>query len=174
MAQWLIFVIFSAGILWYSWKPLHDPNSHGFYRFFAFEAILGLILLNAPVWLAQPFSLQQIVSWILLLTSLLLAIHGFYLLHQIGKPREGIEDTTQLVVEGAYRYIRHPLYCSLLCMAWGAFLKDPSIPGTCLALVASVFLFATARMEERENLSHFGPEYGEYMKKTKMFVPFVF
>ena len=157
-------------------------DAHGFYRFFAFEAILGLIVLNAPVWFRDPFSPRQLASWLLLLTSLLLAVHGFYLLRRVGQPDHGIEDptrlgiekTTRLVRRGAYRFIRHPLYASLLALAWGAFLKAPSWPGILLAVVATAALYLTARVEERENLRNFGAEYAEYMRATRMFVPFIF
>jgi protein-S-isoprenylcysteine O-methyltransferase Ste14 len=180
--KWAVFVGFSAGIVLLSWRSFRDRRSHGFYRFFAFEAILALILLNTAFWFNQPFSIRQILSWSLLLISLLLAIHGFWLLRQIGKPdasiddprRLNIEKTTQLVKVGAYRYIRHPLYTSLLCLAWGAFLKHPSLAGAGLGLIATLALYATSRAEETENLKQFGAEYEEYMGQTKMFVPFVF
>ncbi len=32
----------TALVVWLSRKPLRKPGSHGFYRFFAWEAILGL------------------------------------------------------------------------------------------------------------------------------------
>ena len=84
------------------------------------------------------------------------------------------EKTTALVTVGIYRYIRHPLYSSLLFLAWGIFFKDPSWPGGLLAVVATLFLVATARVEEAENVRFFGEEYKEYMKQTKMFIPFLF
>jgi hypothetical protein len=40
-------------------------------------------------------------SWLLLLLSLLLAVHGFYLLVVAGKPKGHIEDTSTLVKVGA-------------------------------------------------------------------------
>ena len=43
-----------------------------------------------------------------------------------------------------------------------------------MALVISVFAFLTARVEETEMLSKFGPDYAAYMKRTARFVPFVF
>lgn len=36
------------------------------------------------------------------------------------------------------------------------------------------FLAATAHIEERENLDYFGMKYAEYMRRSKMFIPFVF
>ena len=98
---------------------------------------------------------------------------GVYLLRNAGKPTDALEATTHLVQSGIYRYIRHPLYASLLYLAWGIFFKSPSLLGGCLAAVASAFLYATARADESECMVKFGGEYAMYMKKTKMFIPFV-
>ena len=84
------------------------------------------------------------------------------------------EKTSTLVTTGIYHYIRHPLYSSLLILAWGVFFKDPSWPGTLLALAATVTLIATAMADEAECTRFFGPAYTDYMKKTRMFVPFLF
>lgn len=174
MFKLIVFALVSVGIVSLSWTSLSDPRSHGFFRFFAFESILALILLNLKPWFRDPLSTLQIISWSLLLSSLLLAVHGFYLLYQIGRPKRGIEDTTTLVIQGAYHYIRHPLYSSLLLFGWGAFFKDPSLLGGVLVLATSAFLIATARVEETENLHKFGANYAAYMKTTKMLIPFLF
>lgn len=174
MAKAVIFVLISSGILWLSWRYLRRPITYGFYRFFAFEAILGLVLLNLDRWFADPFSILQIPSWLSLIGSALLVVHGFYLLRVIGQPEGSIEKTTKLVEIGAYRFIRHPLYLSLLLFALGAFLKDVSLPAGMLFLAACVFLYATARTEEYQNLETFGGDYAEYLRRTKMFIPFVF
>jgi protein-S-isoprenylcysteine O-methyltransferase Ste14 len=78
-----------------------------------------------------------------------------------------------LVEVGVYRFIRHPMYASVLALGWGAFLKRPSIVGLALALCASGFLAATAVVEERENVARFGASYTAYMKGTRRFVPFL-
>jgi len=178
----ILFLLGTTGLAEVSRSALRRPGSHGFYRFFAWEAILALVLLQAERWFRDPYSWNQIVSWLLLGVSAFLAIHGVILLRQLGKPdarREetaliGLEKTTVLVTSGAYRYIRHPLYSSLLFLAWGTFLKGPVWPAALLALAATFLLVATARAEEAENLRFFGPEYEEYRKRTKMFVPFFF
>lgn len=170
----IVFVIASGGMISFSWPFLRNPQSHGFFRFFAFEFLLIQILVNVDQWFVDPFFLHQIVSWLLLLSSLLLAAHGFHLLLTIGRPKDGFENTTTLVLRGAYKYIRHPLYASLLLLGWGTFFKDPSLLGGSLALVVSVFLIGTARVEEAENLQKFGPDYAHYMKSTRMFIPFLF
>jgi protein-S-isoprenylcysteine O-methyltransferase Ste14 len=105
-----------------------------------------------------------------------------HLLRQLGKPDSqradeslvGLEMTTTLVTVGAYRYIRHPLYSSLLLLAWGVYLKMPSLTGGLLAVLSTLLLVATARVEEAEDVRFFGPAYEVYRKQTKMFVPYVF
>ena len=102
-----------------------------------------------------------------------MAVQGFYLLHEIGKPKQGIEDTTVLVKIGIYKYIRHPLYSSLILIAWGAFLKNMSWLSVILVIMATIFSIATAMVEEKENLGRFGDKYTSYMKSTKRFLPFI-
>jgi protein-S-isoprenylcysteine O-methyltransferase Ste14 len=84
------------------------------------------------------------------------------------------EKTTALVTSGIYHYIRHPLYSSLFLLAWGIFFKSPSLPGIILVAAATFFLAATAKADESECTHFFGPQYQEYMKRTKMFVPYIF
>lgn len=173
LLEFLLFLILSIPLLIYSWPWLRGRRAHGFYRFFAWEAILALIVLNLRFWFADPFSPLHLLAWALLLLSIFLAVHGFYLLQRVGQPQGEFENTTRLVAVGAYRTIRHPLYASLLCLAAGAWLKHVTLMTALLFLIAFAFLYATARVEEGENLAHFGPEYAAYMRRTKMFIPFV-
>ncbi len=116
------------------------------------------------------------------MVSLLLLAQGLSLILRIGKPDANREDetllpfekTSVLITVGLYRYIRHPLYGSLLFLAWGAFLKHPAWYSECLVAVATVCLIATAKADEAECLRHFGSPYLEYMSRTKMFIPYLF
>ena len=176
------FIVATLGLAYVSRASLLVPRSHGFYRFFAWEAILVLILLNIDAWFRDPLSWHQLISWGFLSVSLFLVLHGVQLLRQIGKPDSrrddaslvGFERTTTLVTRGAYRYIRHPLYSSLLFLAWGVFFKLPSWTGGLLAMLSTLLLVATARVEEAEDIRFFGPSYEVYRRQTKMFLPFVF
>ncbi len=179
--KWALFALGSLGLGWVSRRSLLRPRSHGFYRFFAWETLWGMFLMQVGVWFWQPFAWHQIISWALLLISLYLVLAGVRLLQEIGR-REAeraesslldFEKTSRLVTTGLYRYIRHPLYSSLLCLGWGIFFKAPSWLEAGLALLCSFFLVATARAEECEDIAFFGREYEEYMRRTKMFIPFV-
>src|SRR5262249_54462386 len=150
---------------------LRHPRSHGFPRFFAWEVIVALFLLNVDDWFHDPLSIHQLASWTLLTLSLPLVVGGLYLLRRVGKPDEqraepgllGWEKTTELITQGIFRYIRHPMYSSLLLLAWGIFFKAPSWPGTGLAVAATLFLWLTARSEEAEDVRYFGVPYRDYM-----------
>ena len=178
----IVFVLGTVALLYLSRKPLQHPNAHGFFRFFAWECILGLIALNLPVWHQDPWAAHQLLSWVLLVLSAALPIHAVLLLTKLGKPTQertdqalyGFEKTSQLVTEGAFRYIRHPMYASLIFLAWAAFLKRFSWLGLGLVLAATVLLLITALRDEKECLAHFGEAYRAYMKTTRRFIPFVF
>jgi len=176
------FIAASFLLAWLSRHSLRAVGTHGFHRFFAWEFIAALVLLNVRLWFHDPLSPHQIVAWILLVVSGVLVIHGAHLLRVIGKPNDArkeesllkFERTSELVTIGAYKYIRHPLYSSLLFLAWGVFFKDPGWLGGALAGGASIFLVATAKADEKECLRFFGPAYEAYRTRTRMFIPFVF
>lgn len=180
----LIAFLLATGLLLYiSRASLRQADSHGFYRFFAWESILLLFLLNVEHWFTDPFSWHQLIAWTLLVSSLVPLILGVLSLRKRGQPTQerpgdpsllAFEKTTTLVTSGIYAYIRHPLYSSLLLLAWGIFFKAPGLPGLALALVATTFLFATARADEQECVRFFGAAYQDYMQKTRRFIPYLF
>ena len=159
----------------FSWLfSIKQGRYHGIARFFSFESIFIIVILNAPVWFKDPFSVTQLIAWTLLSMSLYFAVAGFLLLGKIGKPKDAdFENTTVLVKEGLYKYIRHPLYLSLLLGGTGAMMKDPGFYQVILAVINLVALWLTARIEEKEMIARFGDDYREYMKQTKMFIPFI-
>lgn len=181
--QAVVFAVVSAVFVAISWQALRRPNSHGFYRFFAWETMLALLVLNAPVWFDDRYAVHQQVSWVLLFTSLTVLCLGGYQLRRYGRPNAeqrtdaelyAFERTSQLVTSGIYSVIRHPLFCSLQLLTWGIACKQLNLPSVALALVASVLLYLAARRDEAECLAYFGDEYRAYMARSKMFVPFIF
>lgn len=178
----VIFILVSGVFIGISRRPLSNPSSHGFYRFFALEGILLLFLLNFPYWHDNMLSPNQLLSWALFSLSILFVIQGFLQLRKLGGKRSAeinpenftFENTGKIVTDGIYRYIRHPMYSSLLLLTWGALLKHINVTTAVIALISSLFLIATAKKEEHENDLYFGSAYGQYMRKTKMFIPYIF
>jgi len=182
MLRWSAFLAITIIFTVISRRPLRNPRAHGFYRYFAFVGIAALVLYNQPRWFVRPFSAGQCLSWALLLTSIMLVIYGTIHLRQMGGYQKrqttpenlSFENTQHLVVEGLYRYIRHPMYTSLLFLAWGAFLKRIDILTIIVVSIVTLALFLTAKVEESENIIFFGSTYQKYRHRSKMFIPFVF
>lgn len=176
-----LFVLGSVILIWLSRESLRQPRAHGFPRFFTWEAILALLVLNGPVWFDDRFAPHQLVSWALLFTSIGVLIAGLYLLRRVGQPGQARDDaelfafekTSTLVTVGIFRYIRHPMYSSLLLLAWGVFFKQPGLLGLLCAIAATLCLWLTARRDEAACLAYFGDDYRHYMQRSKRFIPFV-
>jgi protein-S-isoprenylcysteine O-methyltransferase Ste14 len=117
----------------------------------------------------------------LLVISLYLVTAGVLVFKISGKTSNRREDpslykfekTTHLITSGIFKYIRHPMYSSLLFLTWGIYFKDKEIMLFGISLISSLLLYITARMEELENIHYFGPVSTAYMKKSKMFIPYV-
>lgn len=161
-------------IILFSWfLSIKYKRYHGIARFFAFESVFILVLLNVRIWFVNPFSFKQIISWILMLGSIYVVVSGYLLLKRKGKPTRNFENTSLLVKSGIYGYIRHPLYLSIFLLGTGIVLKDPAPLQVVLGFINLVAVYITARIEENEMISKFGNEYKVYMTETKMFIPYI-
>ena len=177
----ILFLIFSVPLVWVSWRSLSNVHNHGLHRLISWECILWLLIKNYSYWFVDQVSVHQIVSWTCLLVSLGMLIPGVISLKRTGKADANRKDdalyefekTTQLVEIGIFKYVRHPLYSSLLFLTWGIFFKRPDLFLGIVSLVSTAFLFLTALFEEKEDLRQFGGSYSAYKKKTKMFIPFL-
>jgi protein-S-isoprenylcysteine O-methyltransferase Ste14 len=159
-------------IIIFSWFfSIKEKRYHGVTRFFAFESIFVLLLLNYRVWFRDPFSLHQIISWVLLFGSIYPGLSGYLLLKRKGKSEQSFENTTALVKSGIYGYIRHPLYCSLFLFGAGIMFKDTGNLQLTIGAINLIAVYLTSRIEEKEMLSRFGDSYRQYMGETKMFIP---
>ena len=172
--NWITITAGTIIILIFSWFfSIKQKRYHGIPRFFAFESIFILVLLNIRFWFKDPFSTVQVISWILLVLSAYYGIAGFVLLKRKGKPGKDFEQTTVLVKSGIYKYIRHPLYFSLFLLGTGVVLKDPGTVQLVFGAINFIALFFTAKTEEKEMIARFGDDYSQYIVETKMFIPFI-
>lgn len=182
MEKLIAFGILSLPLILVSWRTLFRFKSHGFYRLLSWECILWLFISNYKFWFFNPFGFLQILSWIFLVYSIYLVVAGSLLLKKAGKAKTerdeqalyGFEKTAELITTGIFKYIRHPMYSSLLFLTWGIFLKNSSLTLLTVSLISSVLLYITARIDEQECLKYFGEKYRDYMRRSKMFVPFLF
>ncbi len=129
----------------------------------------------AAQWFVDLLSPLQLASSAALTIAVCLALVSYAQLKLQGRPEGHFEYTTELVTTGLYRYIRHPMYGSLLFLAIGAYLKQPlDWPAAVVFAIVVVALVLTTKAEEQDMSEAFGQRYVDYMKTTARFIPFVF
>lgn len=98
-----------------------------------------------------------------------LVLIGFIIMWKGWKLIHGAKG--ELVVEGPYRYVRHPQYSGLFLVMVGMLIQWPTI---ITALMFPVLIFVYYRLSKREEgdmIELFGDEYKHYMERTPMFIP---
>ncbi|MDP1713503.1 MAG: hypothetical protein Q8L41_02055 [Anaerolineales bacterium] len=100
MWNWIVFSFLTLFLIYISRASLRAPRSHGFYRFFAWEFMLALFLINEKIWFQNPFAWYQLIAWTLLFASLIPLAFGVRALKSRGKPStERGSDPTLLAFE---------------------------------------------------------------------------
>lgn len=83
-----------------------------------------------------------------------------------------VRDKHQLITCGVYRWVRHPMYLSLIIYSIGQALVVPNwIAGPSYALAMILLFPLRVGPEERMMLEQFGKDYETYRAATKRLVP---
>ena len=90
--------------------------------------------------------------------------------------RVGIDEKvkTQLITTGVYKFVRNPTYLGLFLLNIGVWLIWPTWTVFLLNILFILFLEIQVRCEEDYLSSVHGVDYGEYKKRTKRYVPFIY
>jgi protein-S-isoprenylcysteine O-methyltransferase Ste14 len=86
----------------------------------------------------------------------------------------GLNADHQLVQSGAYRFVRHPIYASMLCMLLGTGLLIT--PARLLPVSVALFLIGAEiriRIEDALLASRFGEEFRRYQRQVPAYLPFI-
>jgi protein-S-isoprenylcysteine O-methyltransferase Ste14 len=92
---------------------------------------------------------------------------SFLGIQQLFRPAN--EAPPKLVVNGLYRYVRHPLYTAGLAFIW----LTPVMTLNLLAmnLGFTFYILVGALYEERKLLKEYGEIYAQYQQETPMLIP---
>lgn len=83
-----------------------------------------------------------------------------------------IKKHHELITSGIYAYIRHPIYAGMILSYIGLELVAQSYLWISV-LGLFVAAYSQGRREEKILLVNFGNAYQEYLKKSKMLIPFI-
>lgn len=120
-----------------------------------------------------PFDLPGFYTGALLGVGLSLFILSLAKLGRQLSPFPTPKPQSELVSDGIFKYIRHPIYTSIVVsmLAWS--LSEQSIYQTFISLLI-LLLFYFKSIYEEEQLQKKFPEYTFYMSKTGRFLPKIF
>jgi protein-S-isoprenylcysteine O-methyltransferase Ste14 len=98
-------------------------------------------------------------------------IARYYLGRNWGMPMSRKENP-ELVTDGPYALIRHPIYTGMILAMLGSAIGESVYWALPLLLFGGYFVYS-ARQEEELMRAQFPDQYPAYMQRTKMLVPFV-
>lgn len=131
-----------------------------------FIIILILLLINESIF----------NNHISLFISAIGFIFGLYTLffNRVGNfnIRPEIKSNAKLISNGAYKYIRHPMYFSVLLIMGGVIVSDINLINIICYSILIIVLYLKAKKEEML-WSKKLEEYASYKERTKMFIPFI-
>jgi len=137
------------------------------------------VLLVAVALLAVRFhgsefhSIPVIAGAFLMIIGAATALAGALALGKNLTPFPKPAERAQLVRHGVYRFIRHPLYASIISVAVGWALVWQSWPALLVAAALVPFFHAKASQEERWLRKKF-PEYAAYERQARRFIPWIY
>lgn len=125
----------------------------------------------APASWHQPFGV--LAGAVLFTVAGVLGIVGVWQLGANRTPFPRPRPGSRLIQTGVYGWVRHPLYVSVLLAGFGWAFLWQSLPALIVACLQVPFFAAKARHEEHW-LREVFPDYAEYARRVKGFVPGLF
>jgi protein-S-isoprenylcysteine O-methyltransferase Ste14 len=140
--------------------------------------LLGVPLLFFPRTHFGLLTIRIHASYSLALAGFILVIAGLafsaWARDILGRNWSGrviIQDGHQLITEGPYAYVRHPLYTGLIVAMVGMALLMADVGAALGFVFALCFILFKAAREERLLETEFGPAYATYRQRTGSLLP---
>ena len=137
-----------------------------------FILFLGIWITDSFVFRYSTFLREIIPEYVRIIAASLVLICGWYLARMGTKAVFGTtRDKPELITDGVFRIMRHPIYTGAIMFYLGAILITLSIVSAAFWLVIVAFYILIARYEEKILSEAFGEAYSDYKKKAGMLFP---
>ena len=156
-----------------------EPAAYRIVRLLAFLSAIALVLLpRIPVpWLYRsilpsgpwPFLLGAVLTS----AGLLFAVWARQVLGANWSLSVTIKQDHQLIVNGPYALVRHPIYTGLIAGALGSGIALAQVRGLIAFVLVSLALWTKLRIEEKWMRGQFGTSYEVYSCRVAALVPFI-
>jgi protein-S-isoprenylcysteine O-methyltransferase Ste14 len=118
-----------------------------------------------------------LVAWLGVLVTGAGHVFSIWARIHLGKYWSGtvaLKHDHKIVDTGPYHLVRHPIYTGLLSSAFGSAMAagtKEAFFGIAVMIVGYVIKW---KREEKIMLEEFGPAYADYMKRTKVIIPYLY
>src|SRR5205085_5581247 len=84
-----------------------------------------------------------------------------------------LKENHELIERGPYRFVRHPIYTSVLLMVLGSMLLMGRLASVTGYLLITAGFYVKLKQEEGLLLRHFPIQYAAYRFRVKALIPYV-
>jgi protein-S-isoprenylcysteine O-methyltransferase Ste14 len=140
----------------------------------ALEGIGYTLIWQGSFWTRSPTLWQTALSLLLFATACALSWTGAFALGRQLRVDAALADNHELIRSGPYRFVRHPLYTSMLCVL----VATGVVIASWYLLLAGMVLFLIGteirmRLEDALLEARFGDEFRNYRRTVPGFIPLV-
>lgn len=128
---------------------------------------------GAPEWSPPWRTFGSIAGAVLLICGTALALIATFNLGRNLTPLPHPRDDSQLVEDGAYALVRHPIYSGIILASFGWALWCHGWLTLGYALAIFIFFDIKSRREERWLMQRYAA-YGEYRRRVRKLIPFIY
>lgn len=137
------------------------------YVFIQFSAIILIVILSkVSIWTNVLASSLFIVG---LVIAFIPISQKRFRVNVFPRPTENM----QLITSGIYRYIRHPMYLSVLLVTFSLIVVDIKLITLGIWFVLLINLIGKMNYEEAQMEKSY-PEYFDYKKNSKRLIPYIY
>ena len=79
--------------------------------------------------------------------------------------------SSELMIAGIHRYMRHPLYTGTFAAIWGLWLLLPSLSLLIADVIITIYTLLAIRLEEAKLVAEFGDRYRVYQREVPKLIP---
>lgn len=141
----------------------------------AYVSVFGATFIDVKWVGVVPFDVRiAVLFWIVLVVGAIMRVSTVQALGRQYSVHIKIRQDHELVTEGLYRYLAHPMYAANILIFIGGAGSFVSVLGVAAALVLVVpATIYRIRREEHYLLEYFGDPYQSYLAHRRRLVPFI-
>jgi len=153
------------------------------YLAYVLPLAVAALLLGPGHWFGHSWLRDQLiphttpvyaVGLALAMAGAVLCIYSRLILGRNWSASVQLKHDHELIQNGPYRFVRHPIYTGFLLLFLGSAVMIGDWRGLLSVAIVFISFWRKLRLEEAWLGQHFGPAYQAYRQRTKALIPAVF